>query len=61
MRLYAATDVGVFVTADDGVTWAPAGTGLPLVGVADLEATDTGTTTVLTAATYGLGMYRLTL
>jgi photosystem II stability/assembly factor-like uncharacterized protein len=61
LRLFAATDVGVFVTTDNGATWAPAGTSLPMVGVADLEATDTGSVTVLTAATYGLGMYRLTL
>ena len=40
--------------------WAPVGTGLPLVPVADLEATDDGAATVLTAATFGLGMYRTT-
>jgi hypothetical protein len=28
--------------------------------VADLEATNNGTATVLTAATFGLGMYRTT-
>ncbi len=61
LRLFAATDVGVFVSADTGATWGPAGTGLPLVGVSDLEAIDTGATTVLTAASYGLGMFRLTL
>jgi hypothetical protein len=58
-RLYAATDVGVFVTTDTGATWTAAGTGLPLVPISDLEATDTGTSTTLTAATFGLGMYRL--
>ncbi|HEU5109259.1 MAG TPA: glycosyl hydrolase, partial [Micromonosporaceae bacterium] len=58
-RLYAASDVGVFVSTDTGATWTAAGTGLPLVPVSDLEATDTGTATVLTAATYGLGIYRL--
>lgn len=57
--LYAATDVGVFSTTDNGATWTPVGTGLPLVPIADLEATDTGTSTVLTAATFGLGVYRL--
>jgi hypothetical protein len=56
--LYAATDVGVW--ARTGGTWAPVGTGLPLVPVADLEATDNGTATVLTAATFGLGMFRTT-
>jgi Sortilin, neurotensin receptor 3, len=57
--LYAATDVGVFSTTDIGTTWTPVGTALPLVPIADLEATNTGTTTTLTAATFGLGMYRL--
>jgi hypothetical protein len=59
-RLYAATDVGVFVSTDVGITWTQAGTGLPFVPVSDLEATDTGSATTLTAATFGLGMYRLT-
>jgi hypothetical protein len=59
-RLYAATDVGVFLTTNGGTAWTPPGTGLPLVPISDLEATDTGTATVLTAASYGLGMYRLT-
>jgi hypothetical protein len=58
--LYAATDVGVFSTPDGGATWTPVGTGLPLVPISDLEATDTGTATTLTAASYGLGIYRLT-
>jgi hypothetical protein len=58
-RLYAASDVGVFLTTDTGATWTAAGTGLPLVPISDVEAIDTGTTTVLTAATFGLGMYRL--
>jgi len=40
---------------------ATAGTGLPLVPTSDLEATNNGSTTVLTAATYGLGVYRLIL
>ncbi|HZN74140.1 MAG TPA: glycosyl hydrolase [Micromonosporaceae bacterium] len=56
--LYAGTDVGVW--ARTASTWAPVGTALPLVPISDLEATDTGTATVLTAATYGLGMYRTT-
>ncbi len=60
-RLFVASDVGVFVSTDTGATWAAAGTGMPLVPVSDLEATASGTTTVLTAATFGLGIYRLTL
>ncbi len=60
-RLFVASDVGVFVSTDGGATWAAAGTALPLVPVSDIEATASGATTVLTAATFGLGMYRLTL
>jgi hypothetical protein len=56
--LYAATDVGVW--ARTAGVWAPVGTGLPLVPVADLDATNNGAATVLTAATFGLGMYRTT-
>lgn len=56
--LYAGTDVGVWARSGGG--WSPVGTGLPLVPIADLEATDNATATVLTAATYGLGMYRTT-
>lgn len=56
--LYAATDVGVF--ARTGGVWARVGSGLPLVPVAGLDAVAAGATTVLTAATYGLGFYRTT-
>ena len=56
--LYAATDVGVWARV--GGAWAPVGSGLPLVPVADLEATNNGSATVLTGATFGLGMYRTT-
>ena len=59
-RLFVASDVGVFLSADGGITWASAGTGLPLVPISDLEATGSGGVTVLTAATFGMGMYRTT-
>ena len=39
---------------------SPVGSGLPLVPISDLDAVAAGTTTVLTAATYGLGFYRTT-
>jgi hypothetical protein len=59
--LYVGTDVGVFTSTSTGATWFPVGTGLPAVPVADVEATVAGSTTLLTAATYGLGMYRVTV
>jgi hypothetical protein len=34
------------------------GSGLPLVPIADLDVAASGDTTVLTAATFGLGFYR---
>jgi hypothetical protein len=59
--LYAATDVGVFSAGATGGSWARVGSGLPAVPVADLEATASATATVLTAATFGLGIYRTTV
>jgi hypothetical protein len=59
--LYAATDVGVYTSSATGATWAPVGTGLPAVPVADVEATVSGGSTLLTAATFGLSMYRVTV
>jgi hypothetical protein len=58
--LYVATDVGVFTTTDGRASWAPVGTGLPAVPVADLDAFASGSSTALTAATFGLSMYRVT-
>jgi len=59
-KLYVATDVGVFATTNGGVSWATVGTGLPTVPVTDLDAVASGGAAVLTAATFGLGMYRVT-
>ncbi|GAA2528411.1 WD40/YVTN/BNR-like repeat-containing protein [Pilimelia columellifera] len=58
-RLYVATDVGVFTAASAGGEWTPAGAGLPNVPVFDLETTTSGGRTLVTAATFGLGIYRL--
>jgi photosystem II stability/assembly factor-like uncharacterized protein len=59
--LYVGTDVGVFTSSNGGTTWTVVGTGLPAVPVADIDVTTSGATTVLTAATYGLSMYRTTV
>lgn len=59
-KLYVATDVGVFATTNGGLNWTPVGTGLPTVPICDLDAVASGGSTVLTAATFGLGMYRVT-
>ncbi|HEX5741328.1 MAG TPA: glycosyl hydrolase, partial [Pilimelia sp.] len=57
-RLHVATDVGVF--SGGGAAWEPSGTGLPQVPVTDLATNVTGGRTVLTAGTFGLGVWRLT-
>jgi hypothetical protein len=57
---YAGTDVGVFTAATTGGHWSPVGTGLPAVPVAALDITP-GAVPLLTAATFGLGMYRIAL
>lgn len=59
--LFVGTDVGVFTSSNGGVSWQPAGTGLPQVSVMDLETSISSGTVQLTAGTYGLGVYRLSL
>src|SRR5262249_12057305 len=57
--LYAATDVGVFVTSDLGAAWVPLGTGIPEgVVVNDLNFVP-GASPELFAATYGRSLYML--
>ncbi len=58
-ELYVGTDLGVFQSGDDGVTWAPSTTGMPNVAVLDL-AFQTVTQTVV-AATHGRGMFAHTV
>ena len=55
--LYAATDVGPFVTYDGGAHWGPLGTGFPVVAVdqVDLDSYDR----VIAAGTHGRGAWSL--
>jgi hypothetical protein len=58
-RLIAASDVGVFVSDDDGAQWFKLGTNLPTIPVIEMryhQATNT-----LTIATFGHGIQRVTL
>jgi hypothetical protein len=57
--LYAATDIGVFVTTDGGGTWSVLGTGLPNVAVLSLVLHEPSRT--LRAATHGLSVWDLAL
>jgi photosystem II stability/assembly factor-like uncharacterized protein len=58
-NLYVATDVGVFSSANGGRKWRAAGARLPNVPVTDLEYR--AASNALYAATFGRGMYILTL
>jgi photosystem II stability/assembly factor-like uncharacterized protein len=56
-RVYACGDLGVFVSDDEGATWANLTANLPPVIVVDLVYQETDHT--LTAATYGRSVWRL--
>lgn len=56
--LYAGSDVGAFVSTN-GTNWSPLGTDLPQVPVTDIATSVSSGQTVLTAATYGLGIYQI--
>jgi photosystem II stability/assembly factor-like uncharacterized protein len=58
-RLYAATDLGAYMTDDLGVHWMELGTDLPRVPVIDLVLHEA--TQQLFAATYGRSMFSLDL
>ena len=58
-ELYIGTDLGVFVSSDDGVTWAPSTTGMPNVAVMDLAFQ--GATHMIVAGTHGRGMFAHTV
>ncbi|MBZ0269716.1 T9SS type A sorting domain-containing protein, partial [bacterium] len=58
-RLFAGTDVGVFVSNDLGGMWTTLGTGLPLSVVVDIELHDASRT--LVAGTHGRSAFTLDL
>ncbi|MCM3666069.1 hypothetical protein M3204_16750 [Mesobacillus subterraneus] len=57
--LYAATDVGVFVSPNGGKKWYALGEGIPTIPVTDLSYHEA--TGVLYAATFGRGIYQVEL
>ena len=57
--LYVGNDEGVFVSTNGGRSWVPMGVGLPAVQVTDLDLNQN--LNVLTAATYGRGVYQIAL
>jgi hypothetical protein len=57
--LYAATDIGMFLSLDGGATWAAFNLGtIPAVPVFDIEQNSNGT---IFAGTHGRGAYRLVI
>jgi hypothetical protein len=55
--LYAGTDIGVYVTYDQGAHWQRFGVGFPMVRVTDLFIASNGS--LIRAATYGRGMWEI--
>ncbi len=58
-RLFAGTDVGVYASTDSGATWAPYGTGLPIVAVFDMAISEPYR--LLKIATHGRGMWEINI
>lgn len=56
---YIGTDVGVFATNDDGISWQDFELGLPNVVITDLALNSTSD--ILRASTYGRGMFEIQL
>jgi len=58
-RIFAGTDIGVYVSEDSGANWSPFGQGLPRVAVFDMAIQPTSRT--LRVATHGRGMWEIGL
>ncbi len=54
--VYAGTDIGVYVSGDQGTNWFPMGTGLPRVAVFDMAMTSGR---LVRIATHGRGMWQI--
>ncbi len=59
--LYLGSDVGAFVSQDDGVSWTILGEAMPAVPVYDMKIFEDETQHFLVAGTYGRSMYTLDL
>ncbi len=55
--IYAATDVGVYITTDDGATWNRMGDGLPIISTRDIYVAKNQD--FIRAATYGRGIWEI--
>ncbi|MCU1284865.1 MAG: hypothetical protein JWO13_1215 [Acidobacteriales bacterium] len=59
--IYVGTDIGVFVSIDDGASWADFGSAMPNVPVVKLKTFVSGNVKKLRAATYGRGLWEIDL
>jgi hypothetical protein len=59
LRLFAGTDIGVYVSEDSGTKWSPYGQGLPRVAVFDIAIQNVKR--VLRISTHGRGMWEIPL
>ena len=59
-NIYAATDIGVYVSIDGGGSWIPYTTGMPRVTVFDLTFQNVVGQRVIRAATHGRGVWERT-
>lgn len=57
--LYAATDVGPFVTYDGGASWSALGTGFPIVAVDQIDMNPSQTPRLIAAGTHGRGAWTI--
>ena len=57
-RLFAGTDVGVYVSEDAGANWSPYGTGLPRVAVFDMAIQPTNMSCVLPLTVGACGKFQ---
>ena len=55
--IWVGTEFGVYRTTDGGNTWAPYGTGLPLVRVTDVRVSRNGS--LVRVSTYGRGVWEI--
>ena len=57
--LFAGTDLGVYMTTNEGASWALLGSGMPTVEVYDMKYRETNK--ILLAATHGRGCFKIDL
>jgi hypothetical protein len=64
-NMYAATDIGIFRSTDEGASWTPFSNGLPRIAVFDLafqeQLAAPSTDRVLRIATHGRGVWEMTV